>query len=109
MTASPIPVTMQMSHAGKKEPRMLKDGARAQPARALRLPNATTAVVILCKSCTSLWSFRLSESALRSHLRRLHLDQIACLESEIDRLQQQLSARENVFRSRLRESLLGRD
>jgi hypothetical protein len=47
-----------------------------------------------------------SESALRSYLRWLYFDQVAGFKSEIRRLQQQLSAREDIFRSGLRESLL---
>jgi hypothetical protein len=36
----------------------------------------------------------------------LHFDQVAGFKSEIGRLQQQLSAREDIFRSGLRECLL---
>src|SRR5690242_2025806 len=64
MVASTIPVTMQMSQAGKKDPTILKDGARAQPARALRLPNAPIDAIVLCESCTSFWSFPFSKSVM---------------------------------------------
>jgi hypothetical protein len=37
---------MQISHAGKNEPRILKDGARPQPAAALTLARAASDAVL---------------------------------------------------------------
>src|SRR5258708_37236097 len=104
-----MPRPMQISHAGKKDPRILKVGALPQPMRALRLPETATDSIVFRERCTTLRSFPVSESLLWPWLRWLYLNQIAGLEREISSLQQQLGTRKNVFRSRLRKCLLRRD
>src|ERR1700750_1678996 len=101
-----MPKPMQISHAGKKDPRMLNVGALPQPIRTLRQPETATDSIVLRERCTTLGSFPVSESLLCPWLRWLHHSQIASLEREIRSLQQQLGARKNVFRSLLRKRLL---
>src|SRR5580704_9623911 len=52
MAANTIPTIMQMSHAGKNDPRMLKDGARPQPLKRLRPTSAASDVADFRENCT---------------------------------------------------------
>src|ERR1700733_6384695 len=100
--ATAMPVTKQMSQAGKNEPRMLNEGARPQPASAMNPGRELINRAGFCESCTDLRFFlkhpwTSSQRSSWCRLGSLDLNQIAGAESQIRHLQQQLRTCQHIL------------